>query len=225
MTPLSKARCFPRDLKRPQPTWPQVHMEENNLLFLEKKELYLPSLGTGNPLLSSLISSAAVTTSSSNSNNGLESSRPRPPPLAHSAKKSVFSVSNLSSVNEEPKPSGMMLWKKVQTYVAVGGAFVSSAAANNGTNEQHQSNAATTASSSLVKTVTTTQPPAVTTVTHWSTTKRGTCVIYAGNAFKHCERLLKVKVTIFHPLVLLSLSSQMVFRELYFLLESWHHKS
>ena len=176
MTPLSKARCFPRDLKRPQPTWPQVHStiwKKTIFFFLKKKELYLPSLGTGNPLLSSLISSAAVTTSSSNSNN-LESSRPRPPPLAHSAKKSVFSVSNLSSVNEEPKPSGMMLWKKVQTYVAVGGAFVSSAAANNGTNEQHQSNAATTASSSLVKTVTTTQPPAVTTVTHWSTTKRGT---------------------------------------------------
>ena len=126
----------------------------------------MPSLGTGNPLLSSLISSAAVTTSSGNSN---ESSRPRPPPLAHSAKKSVFSVSgNLSSVNEEPKPSGMMLWKKVQTYVAVGGAFVSSAATNNGTNEQHQS---TTTSSdrtgpTSVKTVTTTQPTAVTTVTH-----------------------------------------------------------
>ena len=34
-----------------------------------------------------------------------------------------------------------MLWKKVQTYVAVGGAFVSSAA-NNGTNEQHQSGSA-----------------------------------------------------------------------------------
>jgi len=105
-----------------------------------------------------------VTTSSSNSN---ESSRPRPPPLAHSAKKSVFSVSgNLSSVNEEPKPSGMMLWKKVQTYVAVGGAFVSSAATNNGTNEQHQSTTTSDRTGASVKTVTTTQPTAVTTVTH-----------------------------------------------------------
>ena len=36
-----------------------------------------------------------------------------------------------------------MLWRKVQQYVVVGGAFVSgtsgAATANNGTNEQHQS--------------------------------------------------------------------------------------
>ena len=42
------------------------------------------------------------------------------------------------------KPGSLMLWKKVQQYVVVGGAFVSStqaATANNGTvNEQHQSN-------------------------------------------------------------------------------------
>ncbi len=105
-------------------------------------------------------SSAAATFTSSQ--------RPRPPPFAHSAKKSVFSVSgglqsSISEANAMPhagpgppvtsaglssvakvettKPSGLMLWKKVQHYVVVGGAFVSSAAtANDGTNEQHQSN-------------------------------------------------------------------------------------
>ena len=80
--------------------------------------------------------------------------RSRPPPLAHSAKKSVFSGSSLPSVSETvqttcsstvstcntSKPSSLMLWKKVQHYVVVGGAFVSSAAANNSTNEQLQSN-------------------------------------------------------------------------------------
>ena len=61
-----------------------------------------------------------------------------------------------------------MLWKKVQTYVAVGGAFVSSAA-NNGTNEQHQSGSALPALPALpgsaggsAKTVTTTGGPTTT---------------------------------------------------------------
>lgn len=76
--------------------------------------------------------------------------RSRPPPLAHSAKRSVFSVSSVPSVSDVPtvtssaaptavtssvsneipltKPSSLMLWKKVQHYVVVGGAFVGNSA-------------------------------------------------------------------------------------------------
>jgi len=75
---------------------------------------------------------------------------------------------------EPGKPSSLMLWKKVQHCVVVGGAFVSAATANqanNGTvNEQHQSNpqdqvrtgvarlAATTTSSSVQPNIIQVQP-------------------------------------------------------------------
>ena len=108
-----------------------------------------------------------TTTSAITTMGGNGGVRQRPPPLAHSAKKSVFSVSGgLTSVDGDTqggprvpttntlmgpprvptthtspnkgKPSGLMLWKRVQNYVVVGGAFVSSATAGNGSNEQLQ---------------------------------------------------------------------------------------
>ena len=71
--------------------------------------------------------------------SGNSTARPRPPPLAHSAKKSVFSVSGLpNGTAEAKKPSSLMLWKKVQHMVVVGGTFVSS-----GGNNTAESDAAT----------------------------------------------------------------------------------
>ena len=59
----------------------------------------------------------------------------RPPKIAQTAKKSVFSVSGLTSSEAmvtttgpssvtNTKPNSLMLWKKVQSYVVVGGALV-----------------------------------------------------------------------------------------------------